>query len=155
MHVHRYERLWIWLGSATMIVFFVVLAGMSVAEGINPPSHIQTIDPSKVGSTPPFDHPGLRRLPDGSYEAYYVGRIFSWSPAQLTIPRGATVTFYATSTDVVHGFAINGTDVNIEVVPGWVSSMSHTFDHPGDYLIICNQYCGAGHSSMSAHIVVQ
>lgn len=155
MHVNRYEKIWIWLGSATMIVFFLLLFGMSVAQDINPPSHVQSIDPSKVSSTPPFDRPGLRKMPDGSYEAYYVGQIFSWNPARLEIPRGAKVTFYVTSVDVLHGFSINGTDVNTEVVPGWVSTMTHTFERPGDYLLVCNQYCGSGHHAMYAHIIVQ
>jgi cytochrome c oxidase subunit 2 len=155
MHVNRYEKAWIWLGAGTMIVFFCVVAFLGIAIGMNPPSHEQTIDPTKVSSTPPFDHPGLHKLPDGSYEAYYVGAVFAWYPTRLVVPRGAKVTFYATSVDVMHGFLIAQTDVNMEIVPGWVSTMSHTFQQPGDYLIVCNQYCGAGHQAMGAHIVVQ
>ena len=43
----------------------------------------------KVAQTPPFDKPGLRRLPDGSYEAYYVAQVFSFTPRTLTVPLGS------------------------------------------------------------------
>src|SRR6516164_4547670 len=111
MHVNRYEKIWIWLGTGTMLVFFFIVAFLGFAKGINPPSHEQTIDATKVSTTPPFDHPGVRKLPDGSYEAYYVGQIFSWNPERIVVPRGAKVTFYITSTDVMHGFLVAQTDV--------------------------------------------
>lgn len=155
VHVERLEKIWIWLGAGTMLVFFAIVAFLGVALGMNPPSHEQTIDPAKVSTTPPFDRPGLHKRLDGTYEAYFVGAIFAWNPQQIVVPRGATVTFYITSVDVLHGFAIAQTDVNMEVVPGWVSTMTHTFKTPGEYLIVCNQYCGAGHHAMSARIVVQ
>ena len=43
-----------------------------------PPSRVQTIDPTKVAQTPPFDHPGLRKIGDKTYEAYYVAQIFQF-----------------------------------------------------------------------------
>ncbi len=71
------------------------------------------------------------------------------------MPLGAKVHFYVTSTDVVHGFLVEHTDVNLEVMPGWVSTATHVFRHAGDHLIVCDQYCGAGHADMFAHIVVK
>ena len=47
------------------------------------------------------------------YEAYYVAHVFAFTPDTITIPRGARVTFYVTSPDVVHGFSIPLTDVNV------------------------------------------
>ncbi len=68
---------------------------------------------------------------------------------------GAHVTFYVTSADVEHGFSIPETGVNTMVTPGWVSSVAHTFRTPGTFLLICNEYCGAGHQAMAAKVVVQ
>jgi len=154
MHVPRYERLWITISLATMMVFFVILLGLSVAADINPPSHGTTIDPTKVAQTPPFDKPGLRQIGDHRYEAYYVAQIFQWNPSQIEIPVGSTVHFFITSTDVVHGFTIPQENINSEIMPGWVSDVEHRFTQPGDYVLICNQYCGAGHSGMFAHVKV-
>ncbi|MGA8576663.1 MAG: cytochrome c oxidase subunit II [Candidatus Cybelea sp.] len=154
MHVHRYERWWMTFGF-TMLALFLLLIGVAAfADNINPPSGMQQIDPTKVAKTPPFDRPGLRKLPDGSYEAYYVAQVFEFTPRILTIPAGSKVTFYVTSADVVHGFFIPDTDINMMVVPGWVNSQQHTFTRRGEYLLICHEYCGIDHQDMFAKIEV-
>ena len=155
MHVHKYERIWL-TGAVVMLAFFLaVVATAAVVDGFVPPSRVQTIDPTKVAQTPPFDQPGLRKVGAHAYEAYYVARIFSFSPATLSIPAGSRVTFYVTSADVEHGFSIPGTGVNTMVTPGWVSSVSHTFGKPGTFLLVCNEYCGSGHQLMAAKVEVQ
>ena len=138
-----------------LIAFLGTIGYAAFADNINPPSGMQPIDPTKVAQTPPFDKPGLRKLPDGSYEAYYVAHVFSFEPATVTIPAGSRVTFYVTSPDVVHGFFIPGTDVNMMVVPGWVSTQSRTFGRAGEYLLVCHEYCGIDHQHMFAKIEVR
>jgi cytochrome c oxidase subunit II len=155
MHVHRYERWWLTFGMAMLCLFLAVIAFAAFADNINPPSGLRQIDPTKVATTPPFDKPGLRRLRDGSYEAYYVAQVFSFAPSLLTIPAGSKVTFYVTSSDVVHGFFIPYTDVNMMAIPGWVNETTHTFAHPGEYLLICHEYCGIDHQNMFAKIEVR
>ena len=155
MRFHRAERIWLTFGIATLVVFLAIIGAAAISEGLVPPSRIQTIDPTKVAQTPPFDKPGLRETGPGAAEAYIIARIFSFTPSQMAVPLGTTVTFYATSPDVVHGFFVAGTDVNMLVVPGWVSSASHKFRKPGTYLLLCNEYCGSGHHFMYGTIVVR
>jgi cytochrome c oxidase subunit 2 len=138
-----------------LAVFVAVLAVAAIGEGFVPPSNIQTIDPTKVAETPPFDHPGLRKVGDHAYEAYYVAHIFSFDPATITVPRGSRVTFYVTSSDVEHGFSIPATGVNTMVTPGWVSTVSHTFSDAGTFILMCNEFCGIAHQTMAAKVVVQ
>jgi cytochrome c oxidase subunit 2 len=155
VHIHRLERAWLTFGVIMLAAFLALITGAAIIDGFVPPSHAQTIDPTHVADTPPFDHPGLRKVADGTYEAYYIEQIFSFTPQKLEIPRGARVTFYATSPDVVHGFSIPLTGVNMMVVPGWVSTAAHTFNDPGTFLLVCNEYCGAGHQLMAAQIEVK
>ncbi|HUN29377.1 MAG TPA: cytochrome c oxidase subunit II [Alphaproteobacteria bacterium] len=155
MHIHRYERWWMIFGVTMLVVFMATIFIAAFAANINPPTGSQTIDPTKVSSTPPFDHPGLHRRSDGSYEAYYVASVFMFTPSKLEVPLGANVTFYVTSSDVVHGFEIAKTDVNAMAIPGWVNRASHTFSTPGTYLLICNEYCGIGHQNMYGTIEVK
>ncbi len=155
MHIHRYERWWITVGIAMLALFLGLILFAAFADNINPPSGMQQVDPTRVASTPPFDHPGLRKLSDGTYEAYYVAQVFMFTPATITIPAGSTVTFYVTSPDVVHGFEIAQTDVNMMAVPGWVNSATHRFVKPGTYLLVCNEYCGIGHQNMFGKIEVR
>lgn len=41
------------------------------------------------------------------------------------------------------------------VKSGEVSQISHKFTKPGEYLILCNEYCGTGHEYMNTVIVVK
>ena len=153
--MHRSERTWLVFGVVTLIVFLAVLGVAAVHDQIVPPSHLQTIDPTKVAETPPFDKPGLRKVGANEYEAYIIARVFTFTPPKISVPLGASVTFYATSPDVVHGFFITNTAVNMLVVPGWVSDEKHVFSKPGTYLLLCNEYCGAGHHFMYGTIEVK
>lgn len=155
MHVYRSEKIWLTFVLIMMVVFLATISTAAVVDGIVPPSHIQAIDPTKVSQTPPFDNPGLHKVADGSYEAYYVARIFSFTPQHLVIPVGSHVTFYVTSADVEHGFSVPLTGVNTMVTPGWISTISHTFKTPGKYLLVCNEYCGSGHQLMAGDIEVK
>jgi cytochrome c oxidase subunit II len=155
VHVHRQERLWLTVGLAMLVLFAAVITTSALVDGFVPPSRIQSIDPTRVSQTPPFDHPGLRKIADGAYEAYYVARIFSFSPTEIRVPAGSHVTFYVTSADVEHGFSIPETGVNTMVTPGWVSSVSHTFKQRGTFLLVCNEYCGGGHQMMAAKVTVE
>ncbi len=153
--MYRSERLWMAFGIGMLVVFLAVITTAAIVDGFVPPSRVQSIDPARVSQTPPFDQPGLRKIADGQYEAYYVGQIFSWNPSHIDVPVGAHVTFYVTSTDVEHGFSVPETGINTMVTPGWVSSVAYTFKTPGKYLLICNEYCGAGHQVMAASIEVK
>jgi cytochrome c oxidase subunit II len=155
MQIHRYERWWLTFGFTMLLAFLALIGFAAFADDINPPTGMQQVDPQKVAHTPPFDKPGLRKLPDGSYEAYYVAEVFNFQPSVLSVPLGGKVTFYVTSADVVHGFFIAGTDINMMAVPGWVNVESHVFTRPGEYLLICHEYCGIGHENMFAKIEVQ
>ena len=41
------------------------------------------------------------------------------------------------------------------VVPGQVSKLTVTVDDPGEYGILCNEYCGNGHHTMEGKLVVK
>jgi cytochrome c oxidase subunit II len=155
MQIHRYERWWLTFGISMLVIFLALIGFAAFADNINPPTDMQQIDPTKVAHTPPFDKPGLRKLPDGSYEAYYIAEVFTFVPAVLNVPAGSKVTFYVTSADVVHGFFIPGTDINMMAVPGWVNEETHTFTKTGEYLLICHEYCGIEHQNMFAKIEVR
>jgi cytochrome c oxidase subunit 2 len=138
-----------------LVVFLATITTAAIVDGLVPPSRVQSIDPTTVHQTAPFDHPGLRKVADKVYEAYYVGQIFSWQPNRIEVPVGSQVTFYVTSADVEHGFSVPETGINTMVTPGWVSAVTHTFRRTGKFLIVCNEYCGSGHQVMAAAIEVK
>jgi len=140
-----------------LAVFLIILGIMAFSMGMKPPSeHHHTVDPMKVSETAPFDKPGLNQIGRNHYEAIMTAYAFGYEPSEpMEVTVGSKVDFIVTSSDVVHGFAIVGTNVNMMIVPGEVSHITHTFDKPGEYLILCNEYCGTGHEFMATTIVVQ
>jgi cytochrome c oxidase subunit II len=155
MHIHRYEKIWLTFGIGMLMVFLVVLGIGTFAQGMQPPSHHEPIDPSKVAETAPFDKPGLNQIGEKRFEAVMTAFVFGYEPSTIEVPAGSTVKFTVTSKDVVHGFQIPGTNVNAMIVPGQISQMEHKFSKPGEYLILCNEYCGAAHEFMAAKVIVK
>lgn len=157
MHLHRLERIWLTIGISLLVVFLAVLGIGAFAMGLEPPSsHGRgALDPTTVDQTAPFDKPGLKKIGDNEYEAYMLAFAFGYAPDRMEVPKGAKVHFYLTSKDVVHGFAIPRTNVNVMVVPGEINHVVYTFDQPGEYLVICNEYCGVAHEAMKTEIIVK
>ncbi|MFC4559187.1 cytochrome c oxidase subunit II [Virgibacillus kekensis] len=153
--MHKFEEIWLGLSAGILVIFMVVVGYQAFALGMGPPSHKETIDPQKVNQTAPFDEPGVREIGENKYEVVMILQAFGFNPSNIEVPAGAEVTFTMTAKDVVHGFQIAGTNVNAMVMPGHIQKITHTFDEPGSYLILCNEYCGAGHQMMSTTITVK
>ena len=83
-----------------------------------------------------------------------VAKKWSFIPPHLKVQRGSVVDFYVTSKDVVHGFLIDGTEVNLMAIPGAVNYAQARFDKPGKHQILCHEFCGAGHDNMIGLIEV-
>ncbi|MED3553569.1 cytochrome c oxidase subunit II [Cytobacillus praedii] len=156
MHMHKFEKIWLIFGFGALLVFLTVIGVSAFYLGNQPPSCLATIDPEKVDTTAPFDKPGLKKVEgkEWDYELVFVASAFSYSPARVEVPLGAKVKVIATSKDVMHGFQAAGTNVNMMLEPGYISEVVTTFKNPGEFLIVCNEYCGVGHHMMHSMIEV-
>ena len=83
-----------------------------------------------------------------------IGQQYSFTPSCIVVPTDTPVTFRATSADVVHGFLITGTNINLMLVPGYISSLNARFDSTGERLMPCHEFCGMGHEGMWGRIKV-
>src|SRR5699024_6818762 len=155
MKMHRYEEIWLVLAVIVIIGSMIITGYEKFAEGMGPPSGKETIDPEKVDETAPFDEPGVFKVGENEYDVVMTLQIFSFTPGEIEVPKGAKVNFIMTSKDVIHGIQVVDTNINAMVVPGHVQEISQTFDEPGEYLILCNEYCGSGHQMMSATSTVK
>ncbi len=155
MNVDLYEKFWLWASAGIIVVFVASVLYTSAAQSLQPPSHVETIDPRAVGQSPGFIQPQVTLNADGSATVHVIARMFGFSPAEIRVPRGRPVTFRITSPDVTHGFQIVKTNGNSMVIPGYVSQFTTRFDTAGEYLIVCNEYCGLGHHVMFAKLIVE
>jgi len=154
MNIDLYERISMWGFGIMLALLFGSLANAAFRDGLHPPSHVETIDPSRVMKDPRFATQGVRVNPDGRVHAWIVGLTFAWLPVELRVPAGAPVTFHLTSVDVTHGFQIVRTNGQSMIIPGYISQFTTRFTEPGEYLVACNEYCGLGHHTMAGKLIV-
>ncbi|MFQ5889550.1 MAG: cytochrome c oxidase subunit II [Gemmatimonadota bacterium] len=155
MRVDVYEKFWMW-GAVGIIAVFIVSVGVTtLGMAVQPPSHVETIDPTAARTDLRFADPGVTVNADGSVTVVVLAQMFAFLPNEIRVPRGRPVTFRLTSPDVIHGFQIVQTNGNAMVVPGYVSQFTTTFDSPGERLIVCNEYCGLGHHMMFGKLIVE
>ena len=155
MRVHQYEKAFLWVGAVMLVVFGITLIITSVAMGIQLPGDVDRIDPAQVRQIPPFDNPGVRQVGPNEYEVVLIGFAWAFQPREIRVPAGAKVTFLATSTDVIHGLHIEGTRVNMMLMPGQIGRNTYVFDEPGRHLMVCHEFCGSGHHIMSGEVIVE
>lgn len=155
MKMPRQEEIWLIISVGVLVLSMVFTGYQTFALGMGPPSNKETLDPQKVDEHPVFSEPGVYETDENEYEIVMTLEAFSFNPGDIEIPAGAEVTFIMTSKDVVHGMQIAGTNVNAMVLPGHIQTITETFDEPGEYLILCNEYCGAGHQLMATTITVK
>ena len=155
MNIDFYERIWMWAAAFIIVLFIAVIGVSAVAYGLHPPSHVETIEPSKIFTDPRFSRLGAVVMPDGTIEVQMVAVMFTFAPNEVRVPAGRPIRFRLTSADVTHGFMISGTNANTMLMPGYISQFTTVFTRPGDYLIVCHEFCGNGHHIMSGRLIVE
>jgi cytochrome c oxidase subunit 2 len=70
----------------------------------------------------------------------------------LVVPAGRPVELLLHSNDVVHALWIPDFDIKSDVYPDHTNSLSMTFDHPGQWLGRCSEFCGTHHPSMDFYV---
>lgn len=152
----RVERRWATV-SVVIVVLLVVMATFAgLHQGAMPQSRVETVDPRTLHLGGEFIESNLGSAiePDGSITVRGIGQQYSFTPSCILVPKDTPVTFRATSADVVHGFLITGTNINLMLVPGYVSSLNARFDTLGERLMPCHEFCGMGHEGMWGRIKV-
>lgn len=156
LHVDRYESVWMRISVAVLVIFFIAITISAFSVGFQVPGVYQRIDPATLASPDsPFANPGLRELSPGHYEAYIRAQIWQFAPNEIRVPAGSRITFYVTSQDVQHGIKLMGTNINMMVLPGQISTLTATFNKPGSYHFVCHEYCGTLHHTMYGTLIVE
>lgn len=148
----------------SVLITSAVLSYLGIVAGVN----LIAID------TPPPDGPNQDAL-----NVTVLARQFYWTfiyapNSSITFPNGTTMhypngisledTFYVTTNEVVymqvesldvnHSFFIPQLGIHIDAIPGHDNHYWFTADAPGQYLIECTQFCGTGHYTMIATLIV-
>ena len=154
--VARTEKRWLVLMATMLAVMMVIVVVTGVTHALNPPSNVETIDPTTLHLGGEFaeSNLGTAAEPDGSVTVRIIAQQYGFVPDCTKVPVDTPVKFRLTSTDVIHGFLLPATNVNTMVMPGFVAEVRTRFTRPGVYNMPCHEFCGDGHHGMWARVSV-
>jgi len=166
----RYERYWLIAVAITLAVFFSALVAGAVIYGVRLDDPTQIVNPAMVDQIGDFATlgPGVHVITreDGTTYKKIVILAQRWhfnaGGAELDengkeiihVTQGDEVQFVVASRDVTHGFLVQEHNINFELVPGQISSAKTIMNRPGQYAIVCHEYCGKEHQGMWMTIIV-
>jgi len=155
-HGERTELRWAAVAVAVLALLVVMATFAALYHGAMPQSRVETADPRTLHLAGEFIESNLGSAlePDGSVTVRAIGQQYSFTPSCIVVPTDTPVRFRATSADVVHGFLIDGTNINLMLVPGYVSSLGARFDAPGERLMPCHEFCSVGHEGMWGRVKI-
>ena len=162
--VERMEIWWIVIAFAWGLVMFFTMIAWHVygrqnlaneAYRIQPETYVARVEAGATrykvreeGQTGvPVVHP-----PPGA-DVYLLGRLWQWWPI-LELERGQTYRLHLSSADWQHGFSLLPINVNIQVHPGYEMVVTVTPTETGEFGIVCNEFCGIGHHTMTGKLYV-
>ncbi len=161
--VGRQELIWIAIALTWCLIMFLMMPYWHVYGKQNLSTEAYQTTPQKFGakvqemidqhkvrdeSGTPVVHP-----PAGS-DIYMLGRLWQWWPI-LELEKDKSYRLHLSSMDWQHGFSLQPTNINLQVVPGYEMVIEVTPDQSGEFGVICNEYCGIGHHTMVGRIYVE
>ncbi|MDH5490938.1 MAG: hypothetical protein OEY14_03090 [Myxococcales bacterium] len=91
--------------------------------------------------------------PPGS-DVYLISRMWQFYPI-IKLREGQMYRLHVSSPDLNHGLSIQPMNMNFQVVPGYDHVLTITPRGTGTFPLICNEFCGIGHSQMTGKLIVE
>ncbi len=158
-----HERLWIGMALVWCMIMFVMMPYWHFNGKQNSTGESYSVEPqefvdrtlrfaedNKVGE---FKGVPIAEPPPGG-DAYLLGRMWNWYPV-LKLRKGETYRLHISSADLQHGFSLQPMNMNFQVMPGYDHVLTLTPTSTGEFTIVCNEFCGAGHHMMIGKILVE
>src|SRR5690242_14518651 len=104
---------------------------------------------------PSADEPAASQSQPAGRVIEITAKRFNFSPAQVTVKKGETVTLRLKAEDVTHGFYLKPLKLDETLEPGKSKDVTITPQVAGTFTTICDHFCGSGHGNMHMTIVVE
>ncbi len=162
--INRRESIWLGLGAVWSMILFGWMSIWTREGDQNPigrtyrvteeefrekiEAYKEAADETDDGIVPPGD------------EVYIAGLRYGWDGLPVVLEAGREYDLHLGAYDVQHGFSVRPEEtlskqINLQILPGYEWVVPMTFDEPGTYQVICNEFCGVGHRSMHGTFVVE
>ncbi len=92
-------------------------------------------------------------IPPGG-DGYLLARMWAFYPI-IKLKKGQEYRLHISSSDLQHGFSLQPINMNFQVLPGYDHVLTITPTSSGVFPIICNEFCGIGHHTMTGRIIVE
>jgi len=79
---------------------------------------------------------------------------FTCSPSDITLKKGEPVILRLSTGDRTHGFLLKPFKIDTDITPGKTTDIAVRPTASGQYLVICDHYCGTGHGNMHMKVTV-
>jgi heme/copper-type cytochrome/quinol oxidase subunit 2 len=79
---------------------------------------------------------------------------YEFTPGRVEIHQGDHVVIELTSSDVVHGFYVDGYNIQERIQPGITKRIEFIADRPGKFRYRCSVTCGPMHPFMIGELVI-
>ncbi|MFA9518278.1 cytochrome C oxidase subunit II [Halopenitus sp. H-Gu1] len=162
--VNRRETIWLGIAGAWSLVIFGWMSGFTRFGDQNPVGKTYDVDPGAYRDRVQEYKEAAAETDEGIVppnDSVYIGAMrFNWDGLPVVLEAGTEYDIHLGAYDVQHGFSIRPEEtlskqINLQVFPGneWIVPM--TFDEPGTYHVICNEFCGEGHRTMHGTLIVE
>lgn len=91
--------------------------------------------------------------PPPGADIYLLARQWQWYPI-LKLQKGQEYRLHLSSLDLQHGFSLQPTNLNLQILPGYDYVARITPTQSGEFSILCNEFCGIGHHIMVSKVIV-
>ncbi len=160
---HGFERVWIGVALLWCMVLSIAMPwwhfkGQQTSAGeaytVTPLEFearvMQYVKTNQVGER--HGIPVVEAQPGG--DVYLLGKNWQWYPV-LKLKKDVEYRLHLSSGDYQHGFSLLPMNMNFHVLPGYDHVITLTPTQAGEFNIICNEFCGAGHHLMTGLIIVE
>ena len=162
--VSRHEKIWI----SISVVWALVLFGWMIAWGSI--GNQNQMGPTYRTTTQEFmdkvsayqeastkTEGGLRPAGD---DVYIASARYAFVGLPVILEAGKQYQIHLSSYDVQHGFSVRPEDalskqISLQILPGYEWVLPMTFNEPGTYHVVCNEFCGVGHRTMHGTFIVE
>lgn len=160
---HGAERVWIGLALTWCLVMFFMMPYWHLFGKQNSTGEAYRVTPEDfearvagfVEANKVDERNGVPVVePPPGGEAYLLARMWAWYPV-LKLRAGETYRLHLSSMDLQHGISLLPMNMNFQVLPGYDHVLTITPTAPGEYTIVCNEFCGVGHHLMVGKLIVE
>jgi cytochrome c oxidase subunit 2 len=163
--IDRVEGTWIAIALVWCLVMFFMMVGWHIwgRQNLSTETYRTTPEQFSVKAQAMVDRWTVRTetelnvpvvAPPPGSDVYLLARLWSFWPI-LELEKDRTYRLHLTAMDYNHGFSLQPTNINIQMVPGYEHVVTITPNQSGTYSIVCNEYCGIGHHQMVGRLYVR